>query len=133
MIFNFENAKAIEDIYFHDCAYEGFAYDYKQRAVRLELVHEWQKKRYSLCFQNVVALQVQGCGFWGGGNSVYYLWIDDDPAYFRALEVLQAKNPENYRHSQLDQGIRYISIIMQMHSGDELKITCETVEVAESL
>ena len=129
MIFDFENAKTIEDIYFHDCVYEGFSYDYDHREVRLELVHEWMKKRYSLCFRNVVALQIQGCGFWGGGNSVYYLWVDENPAYFHELEELQAKNPENYRYSQLDQGARFISIIMQLHSGDELKVTCESVDV----
>lgn len=130
-IIHYENQKALEEIYFHDCVYEGFAYDYPSREVRFDLVHRWMGKRYSLCFRNVVALENQGCGFWGGGNAVYHIWIDDDPAYFRRLENIQAENGENYRYSRLDQGIRYISVIMQLNSGDELKLTCEAVEVAE--
>lgn len=131
MIYNYENAKAIEDIYFHDCTFEGFVYDYDQREVRFAMNHDWMGKRYSLRFQNVVALQVQGCGFWGGCNAVYHLWIDDDPAYFHSLEELQTQNAESYRYSQLDQGIRFISLILQTIGGDELKITCQQVEVTE--
>lgn len=131
MIFNYENQKALEDIYFHDCAYRGFVYDYDKREVRLDMKHEWLGKHYHLCFRNVVALEIQGCGFWGGGNSVYYLWVDENPAYFRRLETMQEQNQENYRYSLLDQGIRYLSVIMQLCGGDELKITCETVEVTE--
>lgn len=130
-IINYENQKALEEIYFHDCAYKGFAYDYPSREVRFDLVHRWMGKRYSLCFQNVVALEMQGCEFWLSGNAVYHIWIDDEPAYFCRLEDIQAQNGENYRHSRLDQGICYISIIMQLNSGDELKLTCESVDVTE--
>lgn len=130
-IINYENQKALEEIYFHDCVYEGFAYDYRNREIRFDLTQVWQKKRYQLRFQNVVALEMQGCEFWSSGNAVYHIWIDDEPAYFRHLENIQAENGENYRYSRLDQGVRFISVIMQLNSGDELKITCQNLQVDE--
>lgn len=73
-------------------------------------------------------MEMQGCGFWGGGNAVYHLGNDDNPEYFHRLEQLQTQNPANFR---LDQDIRFLSVIMQLNSGDELKITCQTLEMTE--
>lgn len=129
MVFNFDNQTALEDIYFHDSFFEGFTYDYDQRQMRFDLRHEWNGKLRHLCFRNVVALELQGCAFWCPSNSVYHLWIDENPDYFHCYEERHRQDP--YKTSLLDDGIRFISVMMQINSGDELRLTCESVEVTE--
>lgn len=129
MVFNFDNQAALEDIYFHDSVFSGFVCDYDRRQVRFDLRHGWSGKRYHLCFRSVVALEMQGCAFWGCGNSVYHLWIDENPDYFHRFA--ERHREDSYKCSLLDEGTCFMSVIMQLHSGDELRLTCESVEVTE--
>lgn len=132
MIITFENQEDINSLYLHDNIYHGFVFDYKKRAVRMLCENHQEHKRFVLTFRQVVALQAQNCCFWGPSNHIYDIWIDENPRCYESLLQAQAENAGKYGFSNLDSGISYLSIVLQLISGDDIRITCEIIEIEES-
>ena len=76
---------------------------------------------------------MQSCCFWGSGNAIYDLWIDENPDYFSHLLVIQEQNEGENGLSALDKGIQFLSVVIQLNSGDELRITCKSIELSEKM
>ena len=107
----------------------GFIYDYETQMVKLCCENHLENKRFEFCFQQVVAINAQSCCFWGSSNRIYDVWIDDNPEYFEKLLRIQKENAELYCLSYLDRGVSYVSIAIQLVSGDDIRITCKSIEV----
>lgn len=131
MKITFANQNSIDDMYFHDGKFEGLDYDYTNKSVKFKCVQGWLKKEFSFCFCQVVLIYMQSCCFWGRGNAIYDIWIDKDPTLFQHLLDMQKENPNQYEFSLLDTETPYISVVIQLNSGDELRITCKSIEITE--
>ena len=131
MIISINNISAFNNLYFHDNVFLGFCYDYDKRTVSMVCSDPNLKKQKCINFNNVIALQMQSCEFWGEENRIYDIWVDEEPVYYSELVRIQNENKEKYAFSRLDDGTSYISIEIQLISGDEIKISFETVEISE--
>lgn len=129
MIITFENQQEFSKLCLHDSIYSGFVYDYETQMVKMSCENHLESKRIALTFQRVVALNAQSCCFWGASNRIYDVWIDEEPEYFSKLLHIQAENARQYSLSNLDRGVSYISIAIQLISGDVIQITCESIIV----
>lgn len=129
MIINSKNQHEFNKLCLHDSIFSGFVYDYETQTVKLSCENHLESKHFELAFKQVVAINVQSCCFWGQSNRIYDVWIDEDPEYFEKLLHIQAENAERYSLSNLDRGASYISVVIQLISGDDIHITCESIMV----
>lgn len=129
MIITSENQHEFSKLCLHDNIYSGFVYDYETQTVKLSCENQLESKHFEFVFQQVVAINVQSCCFWGPSNRIYDVWIDEKPEYFEKLLHIQAENTERYSLSNLDRGVSYISVVIQLISGDDIHITCESIVV----
>lgn len=131
--FNFRNKEKVDELYIHDSDYVGFSYDYDKRKVFLTCDNAYLKKRFYFEFNNVILCNMQSCGFWGGGNSIYSIWLEQSCPAFEELMDIQDENKESYAMSYLDMGIDYLSIKCQINSGDVLLVICESLDFTEEI
>ena len=131
--FNFDNKEKVKDLYIHDSEYVGFSYDYDQRKVFLSCDNAYLKKIFHLEFNNVILCNMQSCEFWGGGNSVYAIYLKQPCPPFEELEEIQNQHKEFYAMSYLDMGINYLSIETKLNSGDALLVVCESFDFTEEV
>lgn len=124
-----KNLETIDDIYVHDSDFSSFFYDYKDRRLNLALTNHHLKQTISLCFNNVIYFNMQSCCFWGPSSMVYDMWSDPSPVFFQELQKKRETNYEEFYQSYLDRDCTYISIIIKIVSGDELQVTCESVDI----
>ena len=75
---------------------------------------------------------MQSCRFWAGGNQIQCMYVADD-SYISELQSKQNQNPELYSESRLAEGKRFISVGMEINSGDELVICCEEFEILRKM
>lgn len=129
MTIDLNNQYAIEDLYLHDSIFQGFCYDYESREISFACYNPHQRTKHSILLKNIVAFNVQSCEFWGAESRIYDIWIDKEPTYFEQLLQLQKLHKQEYEFSCLDKGVSYISVVIQLVSGDEFKFTCQTIEV----
>lgn len=133
MIISFKNQQAFNELYLHDSIFLNFNFDYEHRMIKISYKNHEEQKLYELTFRQVVAFQAQTCCFWGPSSRIYHAWIDEDPVYFESLLRIQAENAEKYSSSNLDRGLSYISIVLQLISGDDIRITCESIQIERSV
>ena len=129
MIITSKNQQEFSRLCLHDSIYSGFVYDYETQSIMLSCENHCENRCFDLTFRKVVALNAQNCCFWGSSNRIYGAWIDDKPEYFEKLLYIQAENAELFSLSKLDRGVSYVSITIQLISGDEIHITCESIMV----
>ena len=132
MIITYENLEKLHEINLHDGFFSGFCYDYEKRKIDLQIDQPNERMCYSFVFYGVVAIQMQSCCFWGPTNRVYDMWVDDEPKYYENLLALQTEKADLYSGSYLDCATSHISIVIQLISGDDLRIACEKIHVEES-
>ena len=125
----YNNLKALDDVYVHDSAFSSFLYDYQDRRLNLTLINRHLSQTISLYFNNVICFNMQSCCFWGPSSVVYDMWSDPSPAFFQELQKKRETDYEDFYQSYLDRECTYISIIIKIASGDELQVTCESIDI----
>ena len=124
MMIRKDNQEDIRHIPVHDMEFHGFGMGYPDKSLQLDLVDRENERAFQLTFRDVAAMQWQGLNLWNGGCTVYGLWPDDDPTYFR-----QMQQRESDQSVFLCEDDVYFSIVLALISGDELKITCREMEI----
>lgn len=132
MRITYDNLKKIDEIYVHDSSFSDFRYIYGERCVELRLINHWLNQTTTLQFCNVICFEMQSCCFWGPTNAIYDMWSDNSSRFSQELLKTRETDYENYCQSYLDSECRYISIVLKIKSGDELRITCEYIDVMQS-
>lgn len=140
MRINYKNRDEIEQQYRHDYRFKGYYYDYDNREIILTCVNLQNNREMSMVFHNVIFSELQSCEFWGGGNSIYYIWNEEiTPQMKHLLEIqkknkeIQEKNKEIYNVSLLMEDIQYLQVQIMLNSGDNLLVICEWIDCDENL
>lgn len=120
----------IDDIYVHDSFFAGFCYNYEEKKISFSCKNNFLKKCFSFDFQNVIFLNVQSCGFWGGGNCVLWIELLENSKYMQEL-VARANKTNSFEFSALDTKTRFLEIEIQINSGDAIFIICESLDFLE--
>lgn len=131
MHINYYNKSEFNKINSHDSEFTGYLYDYDKRQIKIWFNNHFLKKILYFEFNNVIFCEMQSCYFWGGGNSIYTISLVENPEQFNRLIKIQNSNPDLYKRSYLDKGICYITIKLEINSGDVLLIICENVDYHE--
>lgn len=132
MLINWKNKNTLDMLYVHDSIFSGYVYDYSERTIRLECHNTFLNRLFRFTFHNVVYQNLQSCAFWGAGNSILYITEIDYPEGFVTLMQLQKEKQSLYFDSFLDKGLHFLSVEIQVNSGDILQIVCESIVVNES-
>ena len=127
MLFKYSNMKDIEQLGVHDCVFSGFSYDYENRKVDFVLVDPIARIDHVFCFENVIFIDLQSCSFWHGGCNVIDMYVNELPLAQERYWKDEAGKHDWYIGSQLGKGIAYISVGLQLNSGDTLDIISETL------
>ena len=123
------NKKDIEKINVHDSVFSGYVYDYDNKQIRFSCSNNYPLNQcFNFCFYNVIFVEVQGCSFWHGGNNILGIFIEETSAQLDQLYQLQKAKKDLYAGSYLDKGITYITVEIQLNSGDTILIICEKIE-----
>lgn len=130
MKYTLNNAEDISNIRIHDSSFIGFEYKTTESNVCITCDNDYFKKTYFLKFKNVICIHMQSCRFWGSGNSVQCMYIDDDK-YIDDLRKEQNTNKELYGGSRLSDDTQMFAISILINSGDVLTVCCSEVEVEE--
>ena len=131
MRFDFRNKEKVNDLYIHDSTFEGYSYDYGKRQINLSCKNFFIKKFFRFTFNNVIYSGLQSCTFWGYGNRILVIYLEDDLPEMERLMEIQNARPEIHAGSCLDDGTQYISVKFEINSGDTLLIICESMECEE--
>ena len=131
MIFDYRNKNDLKEINIHDSDFTGYNYDYSNRTIVLTCNNRFTGKCLHFQFMNVIYSSLQSCSFWGGGNAVLWLNVNERDVGLDSLYELQRKNKEEYALSDLDQGIEYIIVEVTINSGDKLLIVSQWIEFQE--
>ena len=127
MRFTYENRKEIEKQYIHDSEFTGFEYDYDKREIRLFCDNYYQNERNRLFFRNVIFCEMQSCEFWGMGNAINGIWVEENTEQIKSLmeKFEESKQPDDI--CRLVDGTKYLEIGMLLNSGDTMLIICESL------
>lgn len=132
MEFTYENRKEIEKQYIHDSEFTGFEYDYDKREIRLFcdyyfLDNYHPNERNRLFFRNVIFCEMQSCEFWGMGNSILEIWVEENTEQIQDLmkKFEESKQPGDI--CRLVNGTKYLEIGLLLNSGDTMLIICESL------
>lgn len=131
MKYTLENAEDIGSVRIHDSAFTGFEYKARESNVRMTCDNEYFRKTYFLEFKNVICVHLQSCRFWGSGNSIQCMYVDEDK-YIDDLRKVQDANRELYGGSRLSDDAQMFTVGLLMNSGDVLTICCSEVEIEET-
>ena len=132
MNINFANKNEINNIYVHDSIYEGFTYTYNQRTIEMNCKNFYLHKEFHFQFNNVIFCEMQSCSFWRGGNYILNISLEENSQQLNDLLKLQSQHKDLYKGSYLDREINYLSIRVEINSGDTMLIICENVDFVEN-
>lgn len=143
------NKKNIEDIkmvYVHDAIMTDFNYNFSMEKLSLNLLSTWKdegKNDVELIFKKVIMVYFQNADFWGGfgGDEAHAIYCDNDMTYYKKLvEEYKEKSkdyvctpseakdntmlPDKFNDSVME-------IVIQTHSGGEIRILCSEIIVNE--
>ena len=139
MQINYKNKHELENIYFHDSYFNGFTYDYEARTIsfcseryeKITNTNKFEKKGFIITFNNVILCDFQSCHFWGKGNMMNYLALDEPCEKFDGLLETKRSDYQSCEHSYMDTQTSYLPIEFLLNSGDKYLIICESITYEE--
>ena len=130
MWFDAKNRTEVDELYIHDSIFVGFSYDYDKRVIYLNCDNYYNlKKQFKFEFHNVIWCGMQSCLFWGGGNSIMDIHLEEPCA---KMEELYRISDEMRPPSYMDRSISYLPVGFLLNSGDTLLIICEAMKMTEN-
>lgn len=135
--YKYNNRKQINDLYLHDTVIYDISVDIGKKEINISGECEYpEHKKIYLTFENVINFEFDRLDFWGEGGD----WIND--VYVKDDDI-----PQQYINTKLEKAIseskktntsepldffskdknKFISICINLHSGDEINIICETL------
>ena len=131
MRFSYENRNELNNISLIDTAFKGFQYSYEKREVSFSCTDQVLRIHHEFVFQNVVYFEMQSASFWNGGYNIYYCGLIESPPQLEHLYSIQQAHPNLYDHSALAEGTSFVSMELQLNSGDTMLIIFEAVEYTQ--
>lgn len=129
MWFDAKNREKVDELYIHDSEFAGFSYDYDKRVVYLNCDNYYLKKRFKFVFHNVIWCGMQSCLFWGGGNSILDIHLEEPCAKMEELYTMSEKMRPPFH---VNRSISYLPVGFLINSGDTLLIICEAMKMTEN-
>ena len=131
MKYNFENKNDLNDFYMHDSYFTGFSYDYENRQICFFCDNPYINKKFCFLFHNVILCNMQSCSFWGDGDRILYVCLEEPSPMLNDLIEVQNGGKNLSAGSYLNKSIFFLPIVFQLNSGDVLHIICESVDIEE--
>lgn len=132
MIVARENMEDLNSVYFHDCAFSGFTFDYKHRKVNMSCVDPYYEVGYDLEFLCVIYLVSQNCRLWGNGNSIMCAYVDQECAEYAQLCALTNTQDGTLKFSEQGHEKSFIPFRVELNSGDTFLIICEKISITKT-
>ena len=127
MHYDFHNKEEIKQIPVAGCDFTLIDYDYRNREVYLQFNSASRGEIVCLNLHNVLYYTLRNTEI-GSGKKIAGISIQEDCLPLKLLrEVKEAKYKKE--PSYLNQNILFVSIVIQMVSGGQVLIICETVDV----
>ena len=127
-MYNYYNKQEIDNIIVHDSEFYGFSYDYMDKKLQFSCDNYWiLKKKQTFIFHNVILCNLQGCSFWHGGNCILGLSLLDNAPEMSRLKEMSLE----FEETLFDDKTEYITLELQLNSGDTLLIIFESLEYYE--
>ncbi len=130
MIIDVSNGKIInsKEVYIHDNILEELCFNRTEKRLHLSVLkEEYNNKRFSIDFLNVIGFEMTSCDFWGSSPYILdfeYVEHNDNKIIPKLFEK---KNNNDYPFCLLKDQEKYIETIITFASGDQLIIACERI------
>lgn len=128
MKINYINKNEIDNLYLHDSIFYGYQYNYDERIITFSCENKLLNKKFNFTFNNVIFCSMQGCLFWGGGDSIYDIYIKENEIEKEQLIKIQNSNKAYHDFSRLSKKGPFFTVELQINSGDTLTIICEDLD-----
>lgn len=127
MIINCDNIGLLDDIYVHDSIFESISYLYDEKSLCIVMKNQFVNKRYRIEFKQVKYISMQMLQLWGCGDTVVGWYSSNIDNMVEGLKYNQYFNERQMLQELTDQ----ISIVIQMSSGDEMYVVCDSIYFLE--
>lgn len=127
-----KNRKIMDEFRIHDSEFSGLNYDYDKRIIEMICNNYCLEKTVSIKYNNVIFFEVQSCCFWSEGNNIRGIYIEEHSDKLQELKKIQDINGEEYQTSYLNREIMYMQVTIELNSGDEIHIICQSIDWNES-
>lgn len=132
MHIGWKNRKLLDEFRIHDSEFGGLNYDYDKRIIEIICSNYCLEKMFNITFNNVILFEVQSCCFWSEGNNIRGMYIEECSHNLKELKKIQNDNKEDYQGSYLNRGFTYMEVTIELNSGDEIHIICQSVDCIEN-
>ena len=135
----YDNRQDLDSLYFHDCCFEGFIYNYEAHRITMQFTRRgYMDTVFKLTFNSVVYFTMQGCESWGPCQRIYEMWADNTLTELSKLYSDHFIIPDRLEEkliSFIDAGRKkapaLLPVALQIISGDTLLIICESIDITE--
>lgn len=84
--------------------------------------------KFNFTFNNVIFCSMQSCLFWGGGDSIYDIYVKENEVEREQLIKIQNSNKAYHDFSRFLKEGAFFTVELQINSGDTLTIICEDLD-----
>lgn len=131
MLFNRKNIDIIKQNAFnmHDADFDGFIFDRSSRNLKIEVMLPFKDEKTKIIFNGVIGFSATCCDFWGESEriSCFCQARDDDRQLIE--DIFRIKRSTENDLSILKTEEDYLEMIIELISGDSIRIACECVEI----
>lgn len=115
----------------HNSDFYGFSYRENDKILFIELLNFSLNKSFKIQFQNVLVLNCEMCQFLGRNISINDWKLSQEDTLIKNITEKQKSNEKKYNSSLLSVQKKYIEITINLKSGDNIEIVCESIDFEE--
>ena len=137
MIIDYTNRELAKDICLNEGIFIGCSYDYTEKELSLAIRQTISNsqtimvdKYFTFSFLNVIYLNVQGCELGDESNQIARIYLDEAETKLKALKSELEQN--SYIGFLLDKDIDFFTMGLEMTSGDNITVICESIDYMEN-
>ena len=137
MIIDYTNRELIKDICLNEGIFIGCSYDYTEKELSLAIRQTISNsqtimvdKYFTFSFLNVIYLDVQGCELGEESNQIARIYLDEAETKLKALKSELEQN--SFIGFLLDKDIDFFTVGLEMTSGDNITVICESIDYMEN-
>ena len=137
MIIDYTNRELIKDICLNEGIFIGCSYDYTEKELSLAIRQTISNsqtimvdKYFTFSFLNVIYLDVQGCELGEESNQIACIYLDEAETKLKALKSELEQN--SFIGFLLDKDIDFFTVGLEMTSGDNITVICESIDYMEN-
>ena len=119
------------EVYIHDDILEDFYFNRMKKKLHLTILKErnFNNKRFSIDFLNVIGFEMTSCDFWGSSPHILDFEYVKKNNTTIIPKLFEKKNNNDYPLCLLNNREKYIETIITFTSGDQLIVACESISM----